>query len=74
MNSNYSSTKKLLAPAALASESFQGWAAKIKQSTREEGRTQPWKTSYGEPVGGVNDEDWINYPAVQDMAKKGIKG
>ncbi|KAI1123777.1 hypothetical protein F5Y10DRAFT_269784 [Nemania abortiva] len=50
------------------------WADKIAAESATEQRVQPWKKSFGTPIGGLDNEDWINYPAMYDMAKKGIKG
>ena len=50
------------------------WSKTIRQKTEQDTRSQPWKGSFGKTTGGLNDEDWIQYPAVCDMSKKGIKG
>jgi hypothetical protein len=50
------------------------WIDTIKARTARDLRERPWKISFGTPKGTLSDEDWINYPAMFDMAKKGIKG
>jgi hypothetical protein len=50
------------------------WVETIKQKRGCDTRSQPWKATFGQTTGGLNDEDWVEYPAVCDMAKKGIKG
>ncbi len=50
------------------------WAIQIRDQTVNDHREQPWRQSFGTPKGTLSDEDWINYPAMFDMAKKGIKG
>ena len=50
------------------------WTAEIKQKAVEDNRSRPWKKNFGTPSGNLDDEDWINYPSVQNMAKKGIRG
>jgi hypothetical protein len=47
---------------------------RIRGETANDQREQPWKQSFGTPKGTLKDEDWINYPATFDMAKKGIMG
>lgn len=61
-------------PPHAAEEQTRDWFERIENIKTQETRDQPWKSSFGTLTGGLGDEDWINYPAIFDMAKKGIKG
>jgi hypothetical protein len=52
------------------------WGQKIMATNEEEARARPWKKIFGEPTGvkDPNGEDWIDYPAIYDVSKKGISG
>ena len=50
------------------------WADAVTEKTAKDQRERPWKKTFGRLQGTLDDEDWINYPAMFDMAKKGIKG
>ena len=52
------------------------WGQKIVAANEEEARARPWKKIFGEPEGvkDQNGEDWIDYPAIYDVSKKGIAG
>ncbi|KAK0099724.1 hypothetical protein ONS95_013382 [Cadophora gregata] len=50
------------------------WGQKIGAKEESDTRARPWKKFFGEPeaVKDENGEDWIDYPAIYDVSKKGI--
>lgn len=51
------------------------WAEQIMEKPKHEDRSQPWKKEFGTPTAtDSNAEDWIPFPAMYDVSKKGIAG